>query len=208
MKYWMAIFLAVLSFRADAAGLGEAIPELPDLQGVPSTLKTPPIVEVTLGGLILSFENTTLDDVRRLAGAGEILHRGDAGASEYQLCYKTLLDKKTARIYLLSGELGGSEHSLGSFYAELDGGDTKGLIDCPSLPEKLKPLLLNHLPFLGGAADQLERLWGEPSAKRGDWLLYSYSGRLDNNFDRMMVLGVRVQKGRIVGFYFSQATTN
>jgi hypothetical protein len=72
-----------------------------------ATMKRNPLTELRMGVFRVRFEKTTLDDVRRVAGVGEISHRGDAGASTYWLCFTSLGPKHAERIWIVAhGEMG------------------------------------------------------------------------------------------------------
>jgi hypothetical protein len=108
---------------------------------------TVPVTEVTLGTLPVKFEITSLLDVKKATKRGRILHRGDAGESEYALCYTIAIGHAQERIWLSSGELGGSEHSIENFYAAA--GSNIASNSCPALPTSLRPVSLSNSLWLG-----------------------------------------------------------
>jgi hypothetical protein len=183
-------------------------PKIPSMNHLPSTLSAPPASKIIFGELIVEFERTTLNEVEKAAGAGVIQHRGDAGDSENWLCYRTSLHGRQEHIWISSGELGGSKHTVGSVYASTVD-RVKKSVDCPILPAQLRPVSLGNQLWLGSSPDQLKEILGAPSAKNGDWLLYSYIGKASaNGLDRLAILGVRFRDGRAVDLFISQATTN
>lgn len=212
MGRWLCIMLILLVPRslnaASVTGFNPP-PKMPNMDNLPSTLTSPPTSKVLLGKLVVEFERTTLGEVQKSAGVGSIQHRGDAGDSEDWLCYTTLSREQPERIWISSGELGGSNHTVGSFYAAVSSKATKGSAHCPELPAQLRPVSLGNALWLGSSLDQLKELFGEPSTKRGNWWFYSYSGKVPaNGFDQIAILGVRVTNGKIVALFASQATTN
>jgi hypothetical protein len=183
-------------------------PKLPSMNHLPATLSTPPVSEIVFGELTVEFERTTLDKIKKAAGIGVIEHRGDAGDREDWLCYSTSLHGKPEYIWIASGELGGSEHTVGSFYASAVD-KVERSINCPALPAQLRPVSLGNKLWLGSSRSQLKQALGAPSAKDGDWLLYSYSGRVSaSGFDRLTILAIRVCDGKAVDLFVSQSTTN
>lgn len=184
-------------------------PKMPNIDHLHPTLKSPPISKIIMGKLVLELELTTLNEVKKSASAGVIQHMGDAGGSEYWLCYSTSLRRQPERIWVSSGELGGSEHAVGIFYAEAGSEMTRGSADCPGLPLWLRPVSFGNSLWLGSSPEQLKELFGKPSAKMGNWWFYSYSGKAPLvGFDQLSILGVGISNGKVVGLFVSQATTN
>src|SRR5271154_36263 len=62
-------------------------PARPDEVRGEGTLKVQPAVGIRMGGLFVRFETTTLSELLGFANAGAIGHHGDAGGSEYFVCY-------------------------------------------------------------------------------------------------------------------------
>lgn len=182
-------------------------PAMPNMDHLTSTLTAPPISKIILGKLVVGLELTTLGEVKKSAGVGEIQHKGDAGGSEDWLCYTTSFRGQPERIWISSGELGGPEHAIGSFYAAT--GNKEKSAHCPELPAQLRPVSLGNPLWLGSSPDQLKDLFGKPSMKSDGWWVYSYSGKVPaNGFDRLAILGVRILNGKVVGLFVSQATTD
>jgi hypothetical protein len=181
-------------------------PKLPDMKELPSTLKSMPVAEVTLGTLPVEFEITSLLDVEKATKIGRIFHRGDAGESEYALCYTIAFGSAQERIWLSSGELGGPEHSIENFYAET--GSNIAPNSCPALPTKFRPVSLSNSLWLGQTVSEVTKSLGQPSMKKDGWWLYSYSGKSPNDLDLSAIFGAKVAKGRVVGLFISHLTTN
>jgi hypothetical protein len=183
-------------------------PGSPDIQNLPSTLSAAVNSKVFLGAKVVELERTTLVDIQKVAGVGSIRHRGDAGESESWLCYTSSLDGKVAHIWLSSGELGGPERAVGSVVVEAAYG-IHATVDCPELPKRLAPISLGVAVRFDMRLNRLKSQLGEPSQQKGDWWLYSYSGKVQSgSFDRFSVFGVRIVDGKIVAFFLSQTTTN
>lgn len=211
MKFWLWVMLIQLAPRLLNAAPAEGIippPTMPNMNHIPSKLTAPATSKVLLGKLIVELELTTLGEVQKSAGVGAIQHMGDAGGSEDWLCYTTSLRGQSERIWISSGELGGSEHAVDSFYAVANT-NSKESAHCPELPARLRPVSLGSPIWLGSSPHQLNALYGEPSMKSSGWWFYSYSGKVPvNGFDRLAILGAHVINGKIVGLFVSQATTN
>jgi hypothetical protein len=212
MVYWLFVISAlVASIASNAVPLESSVlhPKLPNMDNLPSTLTSPPTSKIFLGKLAVEFEHTTLNEIKNSVGVGVVQHRGDAGGSEDWLCYTTSSRGRSERIWISSGELGGTEHVVDRFYVELDKQAGKGLMHCPKLPTQFRHVSLENSLWLGADIGQLKVLFGEPSARIDDWLLYSYSGKVRvNGFDRLAILGVRVCNGIVIGLYMSQVSTN
>jgi hypothetical protein len=212
VERWLGIMLTVLvlpwSCIASAEGSVTPPPKMPRIDHLPSTLSAPPTSKLVFGKLIIEFERTTLDEIKRAADVGVIQHRGDAGDSENWLCYSAPFREQSQRIWISSGELGGFRHTVSHLYVEVDSKE-KQSDDCPELPAQLRPVSLDNVLWLGSSLERFKEVLGTPSAKNGAWWLYSYSGKVPaNGFDQSTILGVRINSGKVVGLFVSQATTN
>jgi hypothetical protein len=184
-------------------------PQMPDLDNLSPTLVSSPVSTVLLGALTVEFERTTLADIQKSASAGVINHKGDAGDSQYWICYSLPPGDQPERIWLSSGELGGPHHAVDTFHAEINYNAIKPTLSCPELPRESRPVSLGNSLWLGASSERLEKVVGEPSAKIGSWWFYSYSGRAPiAGFDRLAIFGAQILNDKIVRLYESQVTTN
>ncbi len=191
-------------------------PPLPDVSKVTATLNSLPASALMLGKNDVRLEDTTLSGVRNQARRGYIQHRGDAGTSENWLCYSIPFKKSTERIWLSSGEMGGSRHSITGFYAEITGKSAE-TIYCPNLSPSFTPasVMLRGSAgsgsfWLGSTVGELTKLIGKPSARIGPWLIYFYSGKVPiakASYDRMQFIGARINSGSVTALFESQTTT-
>ena len=129
-----------------------------------------------LGSLVVGFEKTRLDQIIAATGKGAIDHRGDAGESEYWLCYS--LPDQGQRLWVVSsGEMGGRDHLVTGLVAEQLGavGSTG---DCPALPAKTTVALSGHKGWLGMTAKDVDRRFGTPSYDMGAWRVFDFRAKL------------------------------
>lgn len=182
-----------------------------DLNSVPATLKLP-VNKILLGDFVVELESTTLDDVQKIIGSGIIQHRGDAGDSEYWLCYSIPTKKEPQRIWFSSGEMGGDNHAILSIAAK---SGAYGLKDCPELPAKFRKVSFGNALWLGNDSGTLKTLFGEPSGKSGNWWIYSYAGKSlpgpqdapNVAYDVTATVEAEVKDGKIVTLSISQVTS-
>lgn len=179
-------------------------PPLPDMGHVPATLSFP-MVSISLGRFNVSLEQTPLAAIRDVIGVGAIQHARDAASSQHWLCYTSSMGGMPARIWIASGELGGVERIVDSFYAVAT--DKQATPDCPALPSAFLPISLGKVPALGSGENELEYAFGKASARDDGWLFYS-GVTSSHDRDRIAFLGARVSDGRIDSLFISQATTN
>jgi hypothetical protein len=220
---WLCVVLILLISRWPCAAMeldALAPPELPNIDDLRPTLRVSPVSNVLLGTLVIKFESTTLDDILDAAGAGEINHRGDAGDSQSWICYTLPFGDEAERVWFSSGELGGPDNQIDSFYAsKADKGESS--TSCPELPVRLRPASLSRGPWLGARSDLLDRRLGKPSATMNGWRFYSYTGpkkgvsidpatgkSTKKEFEQLGILGVHIRDGKIVGLFESQITTD
>ncbi|MDR3417115.1 MAG: hypothetical protein P4L83_13100 [Nevskia sp.] len=221
-KNWRAeaVTAVCAALAADCWAAGPPPPDYPFGDGfAAATLPAPPAAELRLGRFAVRLERTRMAEVRKAAGAGEVGHRGDAGASLYWLCYTLPHEDSADLLWFTSGELYGG--------GEIDGIVARRLADgeaappgCPVLPAALRPAALRHGLWLGSTTAQLQAALPRPSATRDGWLEYSYAGTLKGpyrdpgsgkdsvvDYDVGSDLLVKLKAGRIVFLYVNQDTT-
>jgi hypothetical protein len=177
-----------------------------------ATMTRSPATGLHMGTLFVRFERTTLDDVRRAASVGAIVHRGDAGESAYWLCYTNTGAIPVERIWIMShGEMGGSEHYVTDISAEAlpDGGATG---DCPALPNRLTPLSLANHVWIGTSQRRATSTLGAPSFRKAAWRSYDFQAKVPGNcegggFDRTATLLLHFQNGRVNVLHAGQGTS-
>lgn len=203
-------FLLLLAM-SQAAHTADTLPPpaLPEMANVPATLTALPTSTVRFGEFAMEFERTTLADIQDAVGVGTVEHRGDAGGSQYWLCYTAVSAGKSERIWMSAGPIGGPKHRVDNFYAEALVPGSKESAHCPTLPPQFRRVYLANSLWLGVKGSQLARRFGKPSGQIGDWLFYSYEGKLAaSGFDQIGILAVRLSKGRVTGLSMSQLSTD
>jgi hypothetical protein len=205
---WRAVML-ILCVLICGNAFGESItpPLIDELITVPSTLKTDPIQQIHLGGLTAEFEKTTLVEIRNAIGYGVIDHAGDAGESQYWLCYSL----KGQRIWLISnGEMGGSNHML-TRVAAVSTASTTG--SCPPMPAFLQPVSF-LFGRIGASKKSLLDVLGAPSGISNDKLIYQYAGKKPQQykggmeeFDVTAHIEVKIENDRITSLDASHITS-
>lgn len=179
---------------------------------IPTSSKKSPVGKIALGKFTVELESTSLLEVQKIAGVGKIQHRGDAGDSEYWICYTTSYKAKPQRIWFSSGEMGGDDHIIQSFHAKAG---LKKTESCPQLPGNLEPVSLDNSLWLGSSWAKVRTLFGKPSAKYGNWWIFSYAEKVyqrheeqAEQFDLRASLEVEVKDGRVFSLSQSQLTSN
>lgn len=175
-------------------------------------MKRSPTTGLQMGTLVVRFERTTLDDVRRAAGVGEIAHQGDAGESVYWLCYTNVGVARIERVWVMAhGEMGGPERYVTDVSAErLPSGSATD--DCPALPENLKPLSLANRLWVGASQGRVTSTLGAPSFHKGAWRSYDFQAREPGNceggdVDRSATLLLHFRNGRVNLLHAGQGTS-
>ena len=184
-------------------------------------LKARPVTRLTLGKFVARFEETTLGEVREAIGSGSIAHQGDAGESTYWLCYTVSSPQAAQRLWITSGEMGGTRHTIGGVVAQELPAGTVPNAGCPVLSSTRTPLSLDGGVWIGGDLSLIEKVLGKPSASHGGWLEWSYQGKIQGRdivgaspaagsleFDELSLLQVRVTDGRVVALSASKVTSN
>ena len=147
-----------------------APPKIRDAITVPATLNTDPTLQIHIGLFTVKFEETSLNEIKNTIGPGVIRHSGDAGKSQYWLCYST----PGVRIWFIShGEMGGLEHALTRVIAVSESSTSQRDSDCPLMPDKFHSI---SFPFgwIGTTKKALLEALGPPSGTANGSLKYFY----------------------------------
>lgn len=210
LPFWWVLFVVVLQVESTGAAEISVVPppNRPDMDRLKWSQTSPPVTGVMVGELEVTFERTTLSEVRESVGVGVIQHRGDAGDSEAWLCYTLSSAGQTERLWISSSELGGSERVVGNFYAVIED-QAQSSANCPELPERFRPVSLDNSLWLDSSVSLLEERLGKPSAQNEGWWFYLYSGKVQSSsFDLTSTFAVHISNGKITRLYASQTTTN
>ena len=174
------------------------------LERVPPTVVRRLATRFSLGAFVGRFEETPLGAVRKAVGEGTIQHQGDAGGSIYWLCYR----RAQHRLWLSSGELGGPDHVVIEIVEELTEKDTETSTDCPIIPEKFAPLVLDGKLHLGMTRSEVVTALGPSSKSDAAQMVYSHKGKLANGFDETAWLILRFREEKLVSMRGLKTTTN
>lgn len=195
-----------------AFGATAAVPppkEAFDAVGWPASLKEAPSESLTLGTFVIQFEKTTLAQVMSEASIGTIAHQGDAGGSEYWLCYSQ--PSAGVRIWIISNsEMGGNEHAVTGVVAE-QLKTVRSSKDCPALPVQLQPPSLANQLWLGTMDLEIQSVLGMPSHQAGAWRTFDFQGtkkgKCEGGYDVYNWLWTRSDKGRVNRIEAGQITS-
>ncbi len=177
----------------------------------PASMMQPPTKGATLGALAIHFEKTTLDQVRHSVSSGTILHRGDAGDSQYWLCYTQVGGHDSGRVWLISdGEMGGQDHRVTMISAQQLASPLP-TVDCPSLPTKLQPVSLDVPIWLGSTNAEVWDALGAPSHLDGEWQEFDFKrkipGECQGGYDFLNWLLIKSDKGHVKAILAGQVTS-
>jgi hypothetical protein len=202
------LFLLLLLFAIPANDCSAQTPPPPfdehALEGVPPTVVKRLATRFSLGAFTGRFEETPLGAIRKAVGEGTIQHQGDAGGSIYWLCYK----RAQHRLWVVSGEIGGSDHRVIEIVEELTEKDTETSTDCATIPEKFAPLVFDGKLHLGMSRLEVTTALGPPSKSEAAQIVYSHKGKLANGFDETAWLILRFREDKLVSMRGGKTTTN
>lgn len=169
--------LLILLFAVCSSAFGESITP-PHRSGeitVKASLKKDPVQFIRLGSFVATFEKTTLDEIKDALSLGAIQHAGDAGESQYWLCYSL----PGQRIWLIShGEMGGSDHALTQVQAITTSptfSTHQEKAACPSIPWQYQSISTSF-GWIGKSKKALLNILGQPSGIKGNRLIFFYRG--------------------------------
>ena len=161
-------------------------------------------IRFSLGAFAGRFEETRLDAVRDAVGEGTIQQQGDAAGSIHWLCYR----HAQHRLWLVSSEMGGSEHLVTEIVEELTEKDAAASTDCATIPEKFSPVVFDGKLHLGMSRREVITALGPPSQSEAAQIVYSHAGKLADGFDETAWFILRFREDKLVSMRGGKATTN
>jgi hypothetical protein len=179
MKVRLFMLIVILSSLCHSS-YGESIEPPPPTNEsikVSATLKVDPVREIRIGSFKAQFEKTTLGEILETVGIGSIQHAGEAGESQYWLCYSL----PNQRIWLISTEMGGSGHKLIQVQA-ISTKSSRENAACPQIPARFKSISMKF-GWLGTNQDDFIKALGRPSGKEDGRLMYHYAGKKPGVYD-------------------------
>ncbi|MBI4831497.1 MAG: hypothetical protein HY801_08075 [Candidatus Lindowbacteria bacterium] len=206
------IALMILSSLCSTAfGEWMAPPPTNEAITVPATLKSDPVQRIRLGGFVAEFEKTTLGEIRDALGCGSIEHAGDAGESQYWLCYSV----PGQRVWFIShGEMGGDEHALTQVQAISTSSHSDADAACPVIPKGFQPVSF-WFGWIGKDKNAVLRALGPPSGMRGETLIYFYEGKKPGVYDGeamesdvMGYIEMEISHDKVTSIFASHVTSN
>jgi hypothetical protein len=171
--------------------------------------------------MLIRLEETTLDQIVGGVGRGHIDRSGDDHDLAYWLCYCVPGSPWSQRLWIIAhGEMGGPEHRVGAVVVYQVEGRVSAPEACPSLPPAFKDISLDRGVRIGTQLTELLRILGRPSARREDWLMFQYAGKVAGkfrgpgdtvdrvvDFDEIGSLEARVVSERVAALRVSKTTT-
>lgn len=212
MTKYNSIFLSLMGIllSAPAFAANDAPPAIPAELFQHKAHATENIIasQFMLGAYNGIFEKTTLAEISKAAAMGEIQHQGDAGESLYWLCYTSPDHDAPQRIWIESGEMGGSKHAVLTVAAQALPAGVAATDGCPALPAAMRGLSVGHGIKLGMSRRQLTKKLGTPTKTQGEWLAYVHEKQLKDDFTETGMIAVRIANDKVVSFSASKITSN
>jgi hypothetical protein len=209
MKIILVTLIAVLSSICQNTFGAEPPPPTDEKIKVSATLKVDPVQEIQIGSMSAIFEKTTLGEILKTVGVGSIEHAGDAGGSQYWLCYSL----PNQRVWFIShGEMGGSDHALTQVQAISTKSSSESKT-CPTLPSRLQSISMKF-GWIGSTKDQLLKALGQPSGKQDGGYTFYYSGKEPGEYegkkmewDVIGYIEVKTEKDVVSSIFASHVTS-
>jgi hypothetical protein len=181
----------------------------------PATMEKEPTKGISLGAFRVLFETTTLNDVLRTVGAGQVARNSPNNVSEHilWLCYTALRNGIADRIWILSNaEMGGEAHLVTQVIAARAANDAVPT-DCPSLPNKMQPVSLDIPVWIGSSDAEAKAALGAPSHRRGGWSVFDFrtkttdDGKCEGGYDLGNWLLTKSVRGHVNMLFAGQVTS-
>lgn len=165
-----------------------------------------PTAGFRLGDFNILYEKTSLAEIKGKIGSGRIDHNGDAAESVYWICYTA----QQERIWIMSGEMGGSENAV--LNVAVESGKFEENTDCPVLPGHFQSISFDHGLRIGVTEKSTIEALGAPSHREGAWLSFDFAGK-ENDFCKPSGADVtnwcflKIENGRVVSIRAGQVTS-
>ena len=208
INFFLFCFMLFFSSgSASCSGFGEK-PELLDSFDFSPTLNAPFASEFYLGRSKINLEKNTLKDVLNLIKSGRIQHQGDAGGSEYSLCYDGWYKGMKFRLWIISGELGGPDHYIDQVTLKMiNKNNTDSVAFCYKLPTKFGKVTIKNEIWIGINDKGVEKKIGKPSYMRNSSWLYLYSKEIPNKGNITSVFQLNFSKKIVNSIILLKVTT-
>jgi len=215
--WWVTLFVASLGCRG--GGVSQRVDAAdPADSSATAHLEVQPqgrVSSLTIAGLRVQLESTTLRDVVRHLHAGQVHEKGDAGDYLAEVCFRLVATVATTVVFE-SSSMGGDEQRVTAFELR-EGGRSDA--QCQQVPHAAGTVVADHGLRLGISLAELQRRMG-PGRPVGQQFVYE--GAVDTlmraeplssdtarvRYQVSFGTEVRVEAGRIVGIRAWQVTTN
>ena len=138
---------------------------------------------------------------------GRIQHQGDAGGSEYSLCYDGLYRGMKFRIWIISSELGGPSHYIESVTLKYNKNNTDSLTHCYKLPKKFGKVTIKNEIWIGMNEKGIENKVGRPSYIKNTSWFYYYSKEIPQKGNITSVFKLNFDNKKVNSIILFKATT-
>ena len=167
------VFAMLSSASAQTAGPGRVAwgppPGIMSLEVPAATVPNEMLTTLRVSDVPVVLESTKLVELQKRLG-GRIGHRGDAGNFVEWLCFQGAEGNRGWVLWLESGEIHGG--TVGGFRLQRMAAGARPDRRCRLLPRQNGVVQLPTLLRLGLTESKLMETLGQPTAKRGDELIY------------------------------------
>jgi hypothetical protein len=199
---WLCLLLSTPVLAAQAPSV--VPPDTPSAANGTLRLLTRPNVEVSVGGVRIEIEKTTLEQIHKALG-GTIAQRGEEEEATFGLCYLTHLGDRRARLWLLSERVAGADHPIDS---ALVAPEATGQPTPPNCSEVKGPTSVKvNDTSVGTSMSELEARLGKGRKQKGGWLGFTYKARAGSGgLTQLLFVAVAPYQDAVSDLYFGQTT--
>ncbi len=202
-RWIVAVF--ALGVTAAFAESALAPPPWPATHGAETPAAGDPVHPLKIGPVRVVLDLTTLAEVQRAVGAGQVIHQGKGSEALDWLCYTIADVEPGQRVWLASSELAGGSRIDGITAIELAPGD-RAPATCPELPARFRPIRFEDGLWIGVLGAELRRALGLTPKASGAWASTFHGQRGTVDVVSSLVLDIR--KTRAVALYLARGGQN
>jgi len=200
---WLCLLLSAPVLAGQAPSV--VPPTTPSAANGTLRLLTRPNVEITVGGVRIEIEKTTLEQIQKTLG-GTIAQRGPEDEATFGLCYLARMGDRHARLWLLSEQdNAGKDHPIDSALAAPEQEGEPVPSNCVEVkgPTSLK---LNDAS-IGTPMSDIEAKLGKGRKQKGGWLGYNYHARAGSGgLTQFLFIAIGPYRDAVSDIYIGQTT--
>jgi hypothetical protein len=180
------------------------VPDAPSAAGGTARLKARPEIEISVGGVRVELEKTTLVQLQKTVG-GVLSQDGVPGEITYGLCYVMQAGERRSRLWLMSDEDMGPDHAVDSALAREMTKDEPVPSNC--VEAKGTTSFKVDDQTIGSPMTDVQARLGKGARQKGGWLGYAFNARAGTDASEFVFVALGQADDAITDLYVARTTS-